>query len=120
MKHLFSLEAIGHNAVMDLRSIGKLIGADTESGRLTCSVSEVLGICRRRGLVTRPVHPNVDYSYANSKGSRGVFYHYHLQERRVYEVRERLSWQRSERYFIRHDGYQFVRLDGAEVVECLP
>lgn len=60
-----------------------------------------------------------DYSRANSVGSRGVWICYAL-EPGVYEVYERVSWQRDTRYFIQvtSDGH-YHRISLEEATACL-
>lgn len=47
------------------------------------------------------LRPNIDRSASNSKGTRGVMYHWALKLNRVYEAYRRTSWSASERMFLR-------------------
>lgn len=40
-----------------------------------------------------------DYAKANSRGTRGVYLHYVLEQDRLYWVQEPVSWRRTARYF---------------------
>ncbi len=58
-----------------------------------------------------------DYSEANSKGSRGVYKYYYLEEGYIYEVSEPTSWKNTDRYFCRvEDGIEF-KMSKEEVID---
>lgn len=40
-----------------------------------------------------------DYTKANSKGTRGVYLHFVLEQDRLYWVQEPVSWRKTARYF---------------------
>lgn len=93
----------------------------------------VVGRCPRRAWVARIVGPDarygwcrefirgkIDYSEANSKGSRGVMLHYVLKPGEVYEVNAPSSWRRNDRYFCRvSDSGEIVRISQEEVQQWL-
>lgn len=60
---------------------------------------------------------HLDFSEANSVGSRGVYKYFHLEEGGVFEVYERLSWRRDARYFCTVTDGKIVELDRSEVKE---
>jgi hypothetical protein len=45
------------------------------------------------------IHGYLDYSKSNSKGSRGIYKTYFLDDG-LYEVFERVTWQRSRMYYL--------------------
>ncbi len=60
----------------------------------------------------------VDYSEANSTGSRGIFEYFPLPPG-IYEVNEPMSWKYCRRYFCRVEGETIVEIDRLEVERCL-
>lgn len=61
----------------------------------------------------------IDYSQANSSGSRGVYLHFFLEDG-LYEVSERLSWKRTRRYFIRVQESKISEISQEELLALLP
>ena len=64
------------------------------------------------------VKGQIDYSRANSTGSRGVYLYFPLKDG-IYEVNERESWTRTRRYFILVVGSEMVEIDRKEVEQWL-
>lgn len=64
-------------------------------------VAEITGLNRDGYFMRNFIKGDVDYSRANSVGSRGVHRYYHLRSGRVYEVAARPSWKRTVQYFCR-------------------
>lgn len=62
-------------------------------------VAEITGPDEKYGLARDFLRCKMDYSKANSKGSRGIFAEYVLSQGKVYEVKSQESWGRSVRYF---------------------
>lgn len=60
-----------------------------------------------------------DFSEANSIGSRGVYYYYHLRPGEVYEVRELVNWTKERRYFCCVEGGRIVEMSREEALACL-
>jgi hypothetical protein len=58
-----------------------------------------------------------DYSEANSVGSRGVYAYYTLDDG-VYEINDRVSWQRARRYFLRVQDGQKTEITREEGRRC--
>ena len=80
-------------------------------------VAQITGLTTNGYFVRKWVNGDVDYSRANSVGSRGVFRYYPLRSGRIYEVAERLTWKRSTQYFCRvNDAGEIVRLMRHEVL----
>lgn len=71
------------------------------------SVERVVGYNHRAGkLRTVPLNGYLDFSQANSAGSRGVFKTYFLDDG-LYDVRSRISWGRvRQSYLLVADGQQ--------------
>lgn len=59
-----------------------------------------------------------DYARANSIGSRGVYAYYVLSDG-VYEVNQRLNWQKARRYYLRVANGQMIELTRQEMYKCL-
>jgi hypothetical protein len=81
-------------------------------------VARIAGLDSRWGLRREFVRPNVDYSRANSVGSRGV-YGYYLLDDGIYEVSHPVSWRNHRRYFVRAAEGRIREIDREEVIECL-
>lgn len=80
-------------------------------------VAEINGPDDKYGLSRTFLRYKVDYSKANSKGSRGIFAEYILSPRKIYEVRSQESWGRSRRYFCTVDDEgNVIELD--EEIAC--
>jgi len=84
-------------------------------------VAEILGLTREGKFARRFVQGDVDYTHANSVGSRGIYRWYHLQSGRIYEVADRHTWTRTVQYFCRvnTDDGEIVRLSRHEVLAAL-
>lgn len=75
-------------------------------------VAEITGPDEKYGLARSFLRCKMDYSKANSKGSRGIFAEYILSQGKIYEVKEQESWKRSSRYFCTvSDEGEIVKLD---------
>lgn len=61
----------------------------------------------------------IDYSQANSVGSRGVYVWYTLHEGQIYRVQDLVSWKRTERYYCAVRDGQIVRFTDEEAKTCL-
>jgi hypothetical protein len=61
-----------------------------------------------------------DYTYANGKGSRGIYLEWILESGHIYDIKRRVSWSRCERFFctVTENG-DIERLDEKDVIECL-
>jgi len=64
------------------------------------------------------LRPNVDYSKANNKATRGVYKYYWLEEGEVYEVSKPISWKRTERFFCRIEDGKVVKITKEEASRC--
>lgn len=91
MKGVFSAEAIGLPTSMDITA--RMCGIERDMHRQTRPwVAEVTGRSRRYGYERRFVKPKVDYSGANSAGTRGVRYWWTLESGHLYQARYRTDW----------------------------
>ena len=83
-------------------------------------VAEITGFDPKYKYARNFLKRKLDYSRANSKGSRGVFAEYILESGKIYEVKQQISWKKVDRYFctVTNDG-DIERLDEKEVIEWL-
>lgn len=86
-------------------------------GRQKPWVARVTGV--GDGHLRRTLLPyRKDYALANSRGSRGVYYHFELHTG-IYEVLEIVSWRRERRYFLAVDEHVAGEVSREEVMETL-
>lgn len=107
--YCLALEAIGDNQ-RDMRPCGL--------GKARAWCAEIRLVDGGR-LVRDFLRPKVDYSQANSIGSRGVWRYYYLYPRHVYDVSEPQSWSTTERYFCRIERGHVVKIGREEAVRWL-
>lgn len=81
-------------------------------------VARITGLLRDGTLERRFLDGRKDYSQANSVGSRGIYYHYHLPPG-LYEVNHPEIWKRCRRYFARVAGGVLSEIPEEEVRRCL-
>ena len=62
---------------------------------------------------------STDYSRANSKGSRGVYLWYWLEEGKLYDVYSFVSWGRADRRYVLCDSAGIHRVDKTEALAWL-
>lgn len=95
MKALLQLERF------DIRGTRTRRPGERERARLLRAwVAEIVGHHPVYEYDRRFLEPSgLDFSQANGSGSRGVRACYLLEEGRVYEVQEQISWHRAERTF---------------------
>jgi len=61
-----------------------------------------------------------DYTHSNSKGSRGVYVFFLLNENKIYEVSEPKSWKNTDRYFCKINNCgDVIKLSKQEVDKWL-
>ncbi len=77
-------------------------------------VARITGTDATYGLAREFVHGQIDYSRANSKGSRGVYLYFPLKDG-VYEVKKHLTWKKDRRYFLRVEAMQMIEIEREEV-----
>lgn len=81
-------------------------------------VARVTGLRRDGSFERQFLEGRKDYSQANSVGSRGIYYHYHLPPG-LYEVNHPETWKRCRRYFARVAGGILSEITEEEVRRCL-
>ncbi len=83
-------------------------------------VAEIIGFDPKYKYARNFLKRKLDYSRANSKGSRGVYAEYILESGKIYEVKEQTSWKRSHRYFctVNQEG-DIITIGEGEVQEWL-
>lgn len=94
------------------------IGSERLSGP-KCGVAIVSGVERGGSLREDYLKGYIDYSKANSVGSRGVTKNYLLEEGNIYHVMAPESWKRSDNYFCRIENCAITRMSIAEVFRWL-
>ncbi len=120
MRIPYEIEAIGDDVRDLLRGVeADLLGAEFPSSWKPW-VARLTGLDAKRGFMREFVRGRKDYSRANSVGSRGVFYHYMLDDNAVYEVNQQLSWgKRGVRVYLRVSGGVVYESTREGVEECL-
>lgn len=81
-------------------------------------VARLAGIDEQQRFTREFVSGQIDYSHANSTGSRGVYLYYPLKDG-LYEVNARETWSKARRYFLRVEQTQMVEIEREEVLQCL-
>lgn len=99
-------------------ALWRMIGGQKRLVPCRAWCAQITGTDPTYGLAREFLRPSVDYSKANSQGTRGVFRFYWLEDG-IYEVSSPASWRNTERYFCRVENGQIVRISKAEVLECL-
>lgn len=84
-------------------------------------VARLTGLDKRFGFQREFQRFKLDYSRANSIGSRGVFAVYLIDAdpSDVFEIREQTSWRSVDRRFCRFVNGDEVRINREEVIRCL-
>lgn len=81
-------------------------------------VARLIGFDERLSFTREFVRGQIDYSRANSVGSRGVYLYFPLKDG-IYEVNARETWKRTRRYFLRVEDAKMDEISREEVVQCL-
>lgn len=128
MKAYLEIELFGEDARQMMRlweAIGNMafpgLGTATFGGMPPSGwVAEITGFDQKYKYARKFLKRKLDYSRANSKGSRGVYAEYILESGKIYDVKQQISWKRVRRYFctVNQDG-DIVILSESEVVEWL-
>lgn len=122
MKAILEIELIGDNIRQEMKlwtNIGNMAMpglGDMTFGSYPPSgwIAEITGFDSKYKYARSFLKFKKDYSRANSKGSRGVYAEYILDEGKIYDVKDR-----KQRYFCKVDNWQIVRIDELEVKEWL-
>lgn len=98
MKASIGLEFIGCNSADLVQSLARIEGCKPDKPLFGPFVRVA---CRNDDgeIVWRTIYGQRDYSKANSKGSRGVYVWYTLEEDKLYFVKEPKSWKSSAYYY---------------------
>lgn len=70
------------------------------------------------GMKRKYLQGTRDYSQANSTGSRGIFTYYVLADG-IYEINDRIAWNRVKHYFVRVEGTTITEITGGEAEQWL-
>lgn len=105
MKASLSIEAIGDNNYQMMREytrnldqigkLGEIIGAP----RSNYWVAEIADFDPKHIFMRRFLPAKKDYKKSNQAGSRGTYLYYLLEQNKIYEVSQPISWTRYKRYF---------------------
>ncbi len=99
MKAAFGVEAIGLDPGQERDARRwRMQGDLAREMRPWCA--ELVGFDLRYGFRRRFLRPKIDYTAANSRGSRGVWFWWTLAEGRFYEAKYPVTWQRHRRLFL--------------------
>lgn len=122
MKAILEIELIGDNTVQEMR-MWRRLGDELIPGTGTA----IFGGCPPSGWVAEIVNFHEkfkyerkflkfkkDYSRANSKGSRGVYAEYILEDDKIYDVKNN-----KQRYFCKVEDWKIVKITEEEVIEWL-
>lgn len=119
MLRTISLEWVGSSGDIALRDLGRFIDGVPGKFLRRPWVAEIIGYDRRFKFCRSFVRGQVDYSEANSQGSRGVYLHFHVRDGGVYEIFRFCTWRRSERGFYRIAGADWIEMTADQVKEWL-
>jgi hypothetical protein len=121
MLAVLELEFIGENHDAYCRLMAKqakACGVDLGYRSQRPWVARITGFDPVFGLARAFVRGQIDYSRANSVGSRGVYLYFPLNDG-MYEVNKHLTWAKNRRYFIRVEGMQITEITKEEVEQWL-
>lgn len=108
MKARLALELFGEDVRSEFAGMRKIFQAgkagrqfDRVIGTLppSCWVAEITDADPLYKYERQFLPRKLDYTHANSVGSRGVIAEYILESGKIYEVKEQISWSRTRRYF---------------------
>jgi hypothetical protein len=123
MKHLIKIEAIGDDSFQTLSGMSKFMSQfiDRKPEKISPYywLAELTGLSDTYKFERIFLKGNKDYSLANSKGSRGVFIYYTIEEEKFYEIKKPVTWRRTDRYFFTWYNNREYRLTEQQVIECL-
>lgn len=118
MSYVLSCEWIGQDTDRVLRNLPGWLSAGEKHKSWRPWVAEIIEL-KGRDFERRFLDGEIDYSHANSVGSRGVLLHFDLEEDCIYEVRTPVSWKTDERYFCYVRGESLERVPRSDVVAWL-
>lgn len=116
MKAAFGVEAIGLSASRAARF--RMLGMEREMYRMWrpwCAL--LLGVDEKFGYRREFLDPKVDYTHANSRGTRGVWFWFTLTSGQYYEARYPLNWRtRTHQFLTATTAGDVVDVDEDEIV----
>jgi len=129
MRYVLKLEAIGDGFIAYRRHIerhgprdGRFTKKEADAYRFgnrqkSTWVARIVG--EAGGKLDREfVNGDKDYTNASGTGNRGVYFYYALKPG-IYEINQRITWNRTERYFARVvDDETFERMSKQEVYDA--
>lgn len=62
-------------------------------------VAEIIGEDKKFKYKREFLKPLCDYSEANSKKTRGIYFYYHLFPNKIYHIYEHLTWKKERKYY---------------------
>ncbi len=80
-------------------------------------VAEIQGFDVKHSFSRKFLNGEIDFSEANSKGSRGVWLFFLLSEDRIYQVSAFESWKSQQKYFCMAENGVIKKIAREEVVE---
>jgi len=125
--YLLKLECIGDNIKQMNKFYSKKLDDITPGlGKLVIGsmparyfVAEITGLDDKYKFARKFLKPKKDYLKANSVGSRGIYAFYLLENNKVYDIKEPVSWGRSERYFCKIEENKLIKIGEEEVIRWL-
>jgi hypothetical protein len=73
-------------------------------------VAKIKYCCKTDRIIREFIRPTMNYSRANTTGSRGIYRYYWLNTG-VYEIYDIHSWKFADRYFCAVENGQLIRVD---------
>lgn len=118
MKATLKLEAIGDNTSRAIAGWKRLLG-DELMGDIKIDrpwVAKLTGLFASGKFQHDFLRGNKDYTEANSKGSRGIYFWFTLESGNYYEVNDLQTWKRTERYFCKvNESGEILLVDEREI-----
>lgn len=125
--YLLKLECIGDN----IKQMSKFYSAKLDSitpglGKAVIGdmparyfVAEITGLNDKYKFARKFLKSKKDYLKANSIGSRGIYAFYLLENNKIYDIKEPVSWGRAERYYCKIENNKLVKMGEEEVIKWL-
>jgi hypothetical protein len=85
----------------------------------SCWVAEIIGRDPKYKYARCFLHGKVDYAHSNSKGTRGVYLNFILEDGHIYDVSSPQSWKKTDRYYCKVINGEIIQIKEEEVEEWL-
>ena len=82
-------------------------------------VAKITGIDSKYGLSRIFLNPSNDYTFSNSKCSRGLYKEYIVSYNTIYDISAPTSWRNTDRYFCIFGENGKTILSKERVISCL-